>query len=206
MDELLGPDTPLGWKPHVPLVGYYFLFFLVGWTLYRHRDLVYRFAAGWLVTLILANAVVLPVAGLTLGLALAPDEFGISDSRPYAWLTRATQALYTWLMVGSLLGLFLSWLSRERAWVRWLADSAYWCYLASLPPIVLLQHLATGWEVPSGVKCLFVTAATMALLLVTYRWGVRYTWVGRLLNGPRVPVGRTTPSEPGHSSTASPVA
>ena len=80
--------------------------------------------------------------------------------------------------------------------MRWLADSAYWCYLASLPPIVLFQHLAKDWEVASGLKCLFVSAATMVLLLVTYRWCVRYTWIGRILNGPRTAPGAEAPAQP----------
>jgi peptidoglycan/LPS O-acetylase OafA/YrhL len=180
-----GPDTPLGWVPTLPLLGYYFLFVLVGWTLYRHRDLLASFAGGWRPGLVLANAIVLPMALVALYLSVHPHEAGTTDGESFLRISQAAQALYTWLMVGGLVGLFLHWLSRERAWVRWLADSAYWCYLASLPPIILLQYLLIGWEAPSVVKCFVVTTATLAVLLATYRWCVRYTWIGRLLNGPR---------------------
>ena len=35
----------------------------------------------------------------------------------------------------------------------------------------------------------------MVLLLVTYRWCVRYTWIGRILNGRDGPAGKA-PAEP----------
>ena len=66
-----------------------------------------------------------------------------------------------------------------------MADSSYWCYLASLPPIVFFQFLALSWNIPGPLKFAFVSVATIALLLLTYQFGVRYTVIGRLLNGPR---------------------
>jgi peptidoglycan/LPS O-acetylase OafA/YrhL len=180
MDKPVGPDTPLSWVPIWHLLGYYFLFFAVGWTLYRHRDLLGRFARGWGGALLVANLLVMPsILGL---LGSLPNP---TDPEPLRHPLSALLVLYTWLMVGGLLGLFLRILSAERAWVRWLADSAYWCYLASLPPVVLFQHLIVNWDVPVIVKFLVVSAATTAFVLVTYQYCVRYTWVGRLLNGPR---------------------
>ena len=40
MTNPCGPDSSLDWLPPIHLIAYYFLFFLVGWTLYRHRDLL----------------------------------------------------------------------------------------------------------------------------------------------------------------------
>jgi peptidoglycan/LPS O-acetylase OafA/YrhL len=176
----LGPDTPLGWRPLWHLFGYYFVFFAAGWTLYRHRDLLRQFAGGWLPALLVANLLLLPaVLGM---LANLPNPV---QAGALGYAMNAVLALYTWLMVGGLLGLFLRVVSAERAWVRWLADSAYWCYLASLPVVVLFQFLIADWDVSSVVKFLVVSVATSAVVLVTYRLFVRYTWVGRLLNGPR---------------------
>jgi peptidoglycan/LPS O-acetylase OafA/YrhL len=180
-----GADTQLGWLPNVPLLAYYFLFFVVGWALYRHRDLLTRFAAGWRMALVVGNVVVFPVGLVAFVVANNPAEAGVADGRTWQQVSMAALGLYTWLMVGGLVGLFLRYLSRERAWVRWLADSSYWCYLASLPPVILFQYALVTWDVAAVVKFSVVTAATTVVLLASYRWLVRYTWVGRLLNGPR---------------------
>jgi hypothetical protein len=45
------------------------------------------------------------------------------------------------------------------------------------------------------VKFFVVTAASVAILLVTYRWCVRYTPIGWLLNGPRFCEGRPSAAE-----------
>ena len=73
--------------------------------------------------------------------------------------------------------------SGASAWVRYLADSAYWCYLVSLTPIVALQFVVRDWPLPGLVKCALVTVVTMAVLLASYEWCVRYTFVGAILNG-----------------------
>ena len=39
------------------------------------------------------------------------------------------------------------------------------------------------WPLPGLVKCLLVTVATMAVLLASYEWCVRYTFIGAVLNG-----------------------
>jgi hypothetical protein len=36
-----------------------------------------------------------------------------------------------------------------------------------------------------AIKFFLVMAVTTLLLLASYRWLVRYTWIGTLLNGPR---------------------
>ncbi|HJZ93347.1 MAG TPA: acyltransferase family protein [Gemmataceae bacterium] len=196
-----GIDTQLGWVPNVPLLVYYFLFFVVGWTLYRHRDQLTRFAAGWRFALVVGNLIVFPVGLVAFGVSNNPGEAGVVHVRTWHQVSLAALGLYTWLMVGGLLGLFLRHLSGERAWVRWLADSSYWCYLASVPPVILFQYAIVTWDVPAVVKFAAVTAATTAVLLASYHWLVRYSWIGRLLNGPRE---RQTRDAPAFASSAIP--
>jgi glucans biosynthesis protein C len=183
MDKPVAPDTPLSWNPIWHLLGYYFLFFAVGWTLFRHCDTLGQFAAGWRGSLLVANLFVFPAGLMLLVLSQNPSEAGLADEELLRYPLHALLGLYTWLMVGGLTGLFLRFLSVERAWVRWLADSAYWCYLASLPPVVAFQFLVFDWELPAAVKFLAVSSGTLTTVLVTYRLFVRYTWLGRLLNG-----------------------
>jgi peptidoglycan/LPS O-acetylase OafA/YrhL len=182
-------DTPLGWVPEWQILLYYFGFFVFGWMLYRHRALVATFGRGWGWRLLVANVVVLPVA---LGLTLAGFEAEQKGEPVFAWRLAAftAQALYTWLMIVGLWGAFLHWFARESARVRYLADASYWCYLASITPTVAFQFVVKDWPLPGLVKWVLVTAATVAVLLASYEWGVRYTFIGAILNGRKYRTGR----------------
>ncbi|MFO0801564.1 MAG: acyltransferase family protein [Gemmataceae bacterium] len=163
-------DTPQSWFPPWHLPAYYFSFFAFGWMLFRHRELVTAFGRDWGLHLILANVTVFPAIFL-----LMAAESKIS--------VHGASVLYTWMMITGLWGAFLKLFARPSARMRWLADSAYWCYLASLTPILVLQFVVKDWPLPAVVKCALVTAATMALLLASYAWLVRYTSIGAILNG-----------------------
>jgi hypothetical protein len=58
-------------------------------------------------------------------------------------------------------------------------------YVAHVPLVIACQSLLQGMVWPAAVKFLAVTVVTVAILLVTYQWCVRYTPIGWLLNGPR---------------------
>ena len=66
-----------------------------------------------------------------------------------------------------------------------LADASYWMYLIHVPLIIVAQLLVREWPLPANVKFLLILATVMPILLATYRWCVRFTPIGRLLNGPR---------------------
>jgi peptidoglycan/LPS O-acetylase OafA/YrhL len=178
-------DTPTKWNPQCHVVGYYFAFFGFGWMLFRHRALAPTFGRWWGPNLILANVLVLPAM---LGLIVVGVEESKSGADPFAWQLGgfAASVLYTWLMITGLWGAFLRVFARESAWVRYLADSAYWCYLASITPLIVFQFVVKDWPLPGLLKAALVTVATMAVLLASYEWFVRYTWIGAILNGRKV--------------------
>ena len=94
-------------------------------------------------------------------------------------------ALYAWSMTFAITGLFLRFASGHRPWMRYLADASYWCYLWHLPLVMWLQVLVAKLPLNGWVKFAFILSVTIAVLLPTYHWFVRYTWIGRMLNGPR---------------------
>jgi hypothetical protein len=59
-------------------------------------------------------------------------------------------------------------------------------YLAHLPLVIVAQSACRDLPWPDVVKFAAVIAFTVVVLLVTYRFCVRYTLIGWLLNGPRV--------------------
>lgn len=177
-------DTQFRWVPEWHVLLYYAGFFAFGWMLYRHRDLVSAFGRGWKLDLLLANLIVFPVALVCLGLGMEAAG-GPGKPMPFGFrvVGFAAQALYTWLMIVGLWGAFLHFFARESAWARYLADASYWCYLASLTPTVIFQFVVKDWPLPALVKWVLVSVVTLAVLLASYEWFVRYTFVGAILNG-----------------------
>ncbi len=176
-------DTPLRWVPEWRILFYYAGFFAFGWMLYRHRDLVPSFGRGWKVNLAVANAAVLPVALALTFAGIEAEENGAADALAWRSGAFAAQAVYTWLMIVGLWGAFLRHFARASPTVRYLADASYWCYLASITPTVAFQFAVKDWPLPGPVKWALVTVATLAVLLASYEWCVRYTFVGAILNG-----------------------
>ena len=48
-----------------------------------------------------------------------------------------------------------------------------------------LQSMVSTWNIPSLPKFLIVCVATTVPLLLIYEFGVRYTFIGTMLNGKR---------------------
>ena len=66
---------------------------------------------------------------------------------------------------------------------RWLADSSYWVYVSHLPIVTFVTFLMFKISAPSEVKFLIAIFATSLITLATYRFFVRRTFVGVILNG-----------------------
>ena len=73
-------------------------------------------------------------------------------------------------------------------------------YLAHLPLVIAGQMLVVGWPIHYHLKYLVVCASVTLILLITYQFGVRYTLIGRALNGPRTrrprPAGQVAGAQP----------
>lgn len=178
-----GADTSSGLIPVPHVLAYYAIFFGFGGLLYGSAGAAVRLGRGWWIQLPVALAV-LPV---TMALAFHSPwglEFA-GDEAARRLLANVGQVLYAWLMVFGLMGLAEWALNRERSWVRYVSDSSYWLYLVHLPLIVVGQYLLRGVNLPAIVKLTLLVGVTTAILLASYEFLVRYTWIGRLLNGPR---------------------
>ncbi len=83
------------------------------------------------------------------------------------------------------LGVSRKFLNRPRPFVRYLADASYWMYLVHLPVVVWLQVAVAEVNAPWWLKLVGIVLATVAITLVTYALGVRFTFVGAILHGRR---------------------
>ena len=93
------------------------------------------------------------------------------------------QAAFAGGMTFGLIGLCRSLLKRENRWIRYIADSSYWLYIAHLPLVLLAQTVVRTWPMPAWAKFSLVCVVVTGVLLVTYEYMVRYTLIGTMLNG-----------------------
>jgi len=75
-------------------------------------------------------------------------------------------------------------------WVHWLSDAKYLVYFIRLSLVIAIQAVPVDHDLPAAGKVLIVLSVTAATTLLTYRWSVRYTLIGLLLNGPRSRLGQ----------------
>ena len=165
----LGPDTSFGLLPKPHVLGFYTCFFFFGVATFAADGLDTRLGRQW--KLLLPAAAVLLMAGI----ATMNDRL----------LATVLQPAYAWTMSLGLIGLFCRLFPRPRSAVSWLADASYWMYLVHVPLVMVAQLLVREWPLPAGVKFLVILGLVTPLLLASYRWCVRYTAIGSLLNGPR---------------------
>lgn len=178
-----GPDTSAGLIPMPHVLAHYTIFFGFGALLYCCPGAADRLGRSWWVTLPLALLLTAPALALSLRLPWGLELVGDADAR--RTLSNLGQVLYTWLMIFGLMGLFERLLSRQRPWVRYLSDSSYWLYLVHLPLVIVGQAILRDADLPAIVKLLVLLVVCTAILLLGYRWLVRYNSLGTLLNGRR---------------------
>ena len=69
--------------------------------------------------------------------------------------------------------------------LRWLSDSSYWIYLIHLPIVTMITFMMFGVSIPVEIKFLLAIVLTSLIGILTYKYLVRRTLVGVLLNGKR---------------------
>jgi glucans biosynthesis protein C len=174
-----GLEDPPGFVPEPRIVVAYAVPFAFGWLLYANADLLDVLKRrAWFYS---AAAVLASLVYLGLLYFVAPRGWNF-------YAARAAHALAMWCLIFGVTGLFLRYLADHSVLRRYLCDSSYFLYIAHLPLIVALQLLLLDVPLPPLAKVALVLAATIALLLPVYHYGVRPTFIGAVLNGRRYPV------------------
>jgi glucans biosynthesis protein C len=187
--HLLIIDTPGGWFDFPHVFAYYFVFFGMGWLSFYQQELLFHVARQWRLHLCVAT-LILPAYGLLSKAGINRILTGQANDPQFEWIRQPALylgALYSWCMLFGLIGCFQRYFGGENPRWRYLADASYWCYLASVPPLIALQFVVAGWKIPLLLKLGFVLGVCTVGLLASYHFLVRFTIIGRCLNGKRIP-------------------
>jgi ABC-type multidrug transport system ATPase subunit/peptidoglycan/LPS O-acetylase OafA/YrhL len=178
------PDTGLAPKP-TALVAFGTAF-AFGWVLHRQTELLERLGRHCAANLAAAAALTvtcLAIAGPAPDLA-APTVLAGGPAVRLAYA--AAYALSIWCWTFGLLGAAERFASQESSVRRYLADASYWMYLVHLPLVFGMQVLLMKVPLHWAIKFPLIVAVALAVLLASYHWLVRPTFLGELLNGRRI--------------------
>jgi glucan biosynthesis protein C len=176
--------------PELPVLAYYALFFGLGATLCAHRELLVAAATNaWRWAACALGATL--IAALLFSLHNSPAYGTRPEIHGAALLI---YAIATWSSLIALVGLASRYLNRSRPALRYMADASYWIYLSHMPAVVLLVALVGATTLGTGPQFVLVTIGALAASLLTYPLLIRYTVIGRLLNGRRLRTRRSRPS------------
>ena len=171
-------DTP-GLVPAPRILGAYAVFFVFGWLLFRRSDLLSGLGArAWhyLIGALLFAAANMAAVKVQLDMRPARSTNAILA-------TAATDALFCWLMIFALMGIFLRYANTANERVRWISDSAYWIYLVHPVALLAIQVVLRDVHIAPVLKLVLTLGPSLGILFASYEWMVRGRWLGWLLNG-----------------------
>lgn len=169
--------------PEWASLAYYAVFFWVGWGLHAQRERLAALGRWWGLELGAGLLVLLPVV-LMLHSARPGDAAAVPVGLDLAG--HSASSVLTCLLVFGVMGLFVRRFERPSAVWRYVSDASYWLYLTHLPVQIAvgLMMLAVDW--PVHLEFGVVLIATTGALLAVYHVAVRPSFIGRVLNGPRL--------------------
>ena len=161
----------------VPMQLALFGFFLFGWLLYLHRDLLPTFQRHpW--RPIAAVMLVLPLAvWSTRARLITPDDAPLLVG-VVAGITNSMLAAF---MTFGLLGLYEARSGRPSALGQYVSDASYWVYLVHYPLVIAAAGLFIVTPFPALIKYLLTVIIVVPIVLASYHFGVRSTRLGRWL-------------------------
>ena len=170
------PDSSFALDPHALFI--YGFYFCIGWWLQRRPELLSVFAKRW------KPLVSLSVLASSVAFFCELRRLTVGGGAELMWGASFANALTLSLAVLGWIGFFVSIFNKPQPVIRYLSDSSYWVYLIHLPIVIALQVWVSDWNSVIA-KVVFINAVTFAITMLSYHWCVRYTWIGKWLNGQR---------------------
>lgn len=178
------PTPDAGLIPNTPALVGFGLAFGFGVLLDRRRDLLKRIQ-GWtpayLGLAIGAGATAMMAAG-----GPTPQLAPLVDPQTKA-LAAAAFGIGVYASVFAVVGLALTFFSGHSPARRYVADASYWVYIVHLPLVMAAQVWVQHLDWPWPAKLAAIVAGVLAVSFASYELLIRHSFMGRWLNGRRVP-------------------
>ncbi len=166
------------WPMQLTLLG----FFMFGWLLCLHRDLLPTLRGGAWRQIAVAVAALPVVAWSTRERLFAPHEIDLAVGT-VAGIGNAVLAAF---MTFGLLGIFQGRFDQRPSPLgQYLSEASYWIFLIHLPLLIFVGGALSATSLPAAVKYLLTVLIVVPVVFASYHFGVRTTLMGRLLKGKR---------------------
>jgi peptidoglycan/LPS O-acetylase OafA/YrhL len=188
--EWLGLPAPTSLVPNLGALLGYGIAFGLGWLLHRQIPTLLALRNHWLIYF--SIAVVLTVLCLTI-IGTTPRWRGATIHGSQRAIYAAAYMVAVWCWVFAFVGAAVRFLSEHSARTRYLADASYWIYLMHMAPVIFFISLLRPYHWPWAINFVIMVGGSMPILLLSYHYLVRFTWVGAILNGRRHPLAGKLP-------------
>lgn len=159
------------WRINLPIFMTYFLFFEIGWVIFKTKSLeklkIYPKRQLGLATLLFFAFIFIP--------------WGNSAEMLFA--REALSALFGTLFIFGFIALFMTYFNTYSRRLRYIMDASYWVYIIHIPVVAFMPGLIVNFAIPVFLKFLISLSVTMIFCFVSYHYAVRNTFIGKFLNG-----------------------
>jgi fucose 4-O-acetylase-like acetyltransferase len=197
-NEWIGLPAPFTLRPDATALIGYGIAFGLGWLVNRQVDRLLALSRTWLLYLVLAIALTVYCL-VTVG--TTPRWSGPNLAGLDRMLYTAAYVVGLWCWIFAFVGVAVRFLSKPSPVTRYLADASYWIYLMHMGTIGFFLMVLKPYDWHWSIKFAIMVGGSMPILLVTYHYLVRFTWIGAILNGRRHPrAAQTPPAAPAPAS------
>lgn len=183
-NEWIGLPAPITLVPDINALISYGIPFALGWLLQRRMQLLLDLRKTWSVYFVLA---LLATVFCLKTIGLKPVWLGPTLSGTERVIYTAAYMSGAWCWVFAIVGAAVRYLSHESPVNRYLADASYWIYLMHMTTVIFFISLVRPYDWHWIIKSIIIMGGSMPVLLLSYHYLVRSTWVGAILNGRRHP-------------------
>ena len=171
------------------------LYFVIGYSLYGNASLFTFLKAHWR-RYFLAGLVaftlymILESKNLVTDIYstdMKGDEYLKAISEPFAIIIVSIKIICGVLFSYAFIGLAEKRFGAYNPRLRFISDGAYWMYLIHLPIVTFITFFMFNFHMPIEIKFLIAIVMTSIICMGTYKYFVRSTPIGILLNGRRYP-------------------